>query len=52
MLNPYGLLQVDCYVDAAFALHEDSESHRGMVVFARGVMVFAATWKQKCSWWP
>ncbi len=47
-LIPKGLLQVEAYVDASFALHADSKSHTGIAVFIRGAMVFAASQKQKC----
>jgi hypothetical protein len=40
MLNITGLMQIDCYVDATLALHEDSKSHRGMVIFVGKAMVF------------
>jgi hypothetical protein len=33
------ILQVDCYVDAAFAPHEGSKSHMGDVIFIGGAMV-------------
>lgn len=47
MLNPTGLLQMDFYVNATFALHEDSKSHKGIVIFVRKAMVFAVWHKQK-----
>jgi hypothetical protein len=47
-LQPKGILQIEAYVDAAFAPHQDSKSHTGKAVFIGGVMVFAASQKQKC----
>ncbi len=36
------------YIDAAFAAHEDSKSHSGVVVFIAGILVYAASKKQQC----
>ncbi len=47
-LKLHGLLQLEVYVDAAFASHVDSKSQSGIVVFLGGAMVFGASWKQKC----
>ncbi len=43
-----GVLMVDCYMDAAFASHEDSKSQMGVVIFIGRAMVFRALRKQKC----
>ena len=43
-----GLLSVEAYIDAAYALHGDSKSHTGIVIFVGEAMVFAASRKQKC----
>ncbi len=47
-LKPCGILQLEVYVDAAFASHVDSKSQSGIVVFLGGAMVFGASRKQKC----
>jgi hypothetical protein len=39
---------VVAYIDAAFAAHEDSKSHSGVVVFIAGILVYAASKKQQC----
>jgi hypothetical protein len=43
-----GVLQIEAYVDAAFAPHVDSKSHTGVTIFIGGALVFAASRKQKC----
>jgi hypothetical protein len=43
-----GILQLEVYVDAAFASHVDSKSQSGIVVYLGGAMVFGASRKQKC----
>ncbi len=47
-LSPSGVLGVEAYVDTAFAPHADSKSHTGVAIFIGVVLVFAASWKQKC----
>jgi hypothetical protein len=47
-LKPRGILQLEVYVDAAFASHVDSWSQSGIVVYLGGAMVFGASRKQKC----
>jgi hypothetical protein len=47
-LKLHGILQLEVYMDAAFASHTDSKSQSGIVVFLGGAMVFGASWKQKC----
>ncbi len=39
-LKPRSVLQLEVYVDAAFASHADSKSQSGIVVFLGGAMVF------------
>ncbi len=39
---------MDCYVDAAFAPHDNSKSHMGVVVFIGGAMLYDESRKQKC----
>ncbi len=36
------------YIDAAFAAHDDSKSHSGMVVFIASILVYASSKKQGC----
>ena len=43
-----GSTQLKAYIDALFALHGDSKSHTGVVIFMGGALVFAASRKQKC----
>jgi hypothetical protein len=45
---PDNNLQLQVYIDAAFALHADAKSHTGMIIFANGVPVYIASRKQKC----
>ncbi len=45
---PNNNLQLQVYIDAAFALHVDAKSHTGMIIFANGVPVLIASRKQKC----
>ncbi len=40
--------QLRAYVNASFALHGDSKFHTGVAIFMGGVLVFAASRKQKC----
>jgi hypothetical protein len=47
-LKPRGILQLEVYMDAAFASHVDSKSQSGIVVYLGGAMVFGALRKQKC----
>jgi len=39
---------VVAYVDAAYALHSDSKSHTGVVIYVGGTLVYVASRKQKC----
>jgi hypothetical protein len=39
---------VHAYVEAAFALHNDSKSHTGVVIYVGGYVVYALSRKQKC----
>lgn len=48
MLRAPGELSVLAYVDAAYALHEDSKSHTGVVIYIGHTLVYAASKKQKC----
>lgn len=43
-----GELSIMAYVDAAYALHEDSKSHTGVVIYIGHTLVYAASRKQKC----
>jgi hypothetical protein len=35
-------MQVETYIDAAFATHDDSKSHIGVAVFIAGVLIYAS----------
>ena len=39
---------VQAYVDAAYALHQDSKSHSGVVIFIGETLVYVSSRKQKC----
>jgi len=39
---------VVAYVDAAYALHGDSKSHTGVVIYVGGTLAYVASRKQKC----
>jgi ribosomal protein L7Ae-like RNA K-turn-binding protein len=39
---------VAAYVDAAYALHADSKSHTGVVIYVGGTLAYVASRKQKC----
>jgi hypothetical protein len=39
---------VVAHVDAAYALHNDSKSHTGVVIYVGGTLVYIASRKQKC----
>jgi hypothetical protein len=41
-------MQIEAYVDAAFAAHDDSKSHSGVAIFVAGALVYASSRKQKC----
>ncbi len=47
-LKPKKPMQLEVYIDAAFAAHDDSKSHSGIAVFVAGVVVYASSRKQKC----
>jgi len=47
-LIPSQPLGVTSHIDAAFAAHDDSKSHSGMVIFVVGMLVFASSKKQTC----
>jgi hypothetical protein len=39
---------VHAYVDAAYALHSDSRSHTGVIIFVGSSIAFVSSRKQKC----
>jgi hypothetical protein len=39
---------ITAYVDAAFAIHQDSKSHTGVIVFVGKTLVYVSSKKQKC----
>ncbi len=47
-LGQKGLLQVEAYIDAAFASHTDSKSHTGVIILVGASLVYVASKKQKC----
>jgi hypothetical protein len=48
VIRPVDNLQLYAYVDAAFALHDDSKSHTGVVILLDKSVVYVASRKQKC----
>ncbi len=48
VLKPTKPMQVESYIDAAFAAHDDSKSHSGVAIFVAGVLAYASSQKQKC----
>lgn len=48
ILKPTKPMQIETYIDAAFAAHDDSKSHSGVAIFVAGVLVYASSRKQKC----
>jgi magnesium-transporting ATPase (P-type) len=47
-LHPKKMVQVEVFIDASYATHEDGKSHSGLVVKIGGVAVLCASCKQKC----
>jgi hypothetical protein len=39
---------ITAYVDAAFAIHQDSKSHTGVIVYVGNTLVYVLSKKQKC----
>jgi hypothetical protein len=39
---------ITAYVDAAFAIHQDSKSHTGVIVYVGKTIVYVSSKKQKC----
>jgi hypothetical protein len=48
LLRAQGQCMVRAYVDAAYALHQDSKSHSGVVIFIGETLVYVSSRKQKC----
>jgi hypothetical protein len=48
VLRATGTPQIRAYVDAAYAIHEDSKSHTGVVVYVGETLVYVSSKKQKC----
>jgi hypothetical protein len=48
IIAPRQPLRVVAYVDAAFAMQDDSKSHSGVAIFVAGVLVYSASKKQAC----
>jgi hypothetical protein len=40
--------KITASVDAAYALHQDSKSHMGVIVYEGGTLVYVTSKKQKC----
>jgi hypothetical protein len=47
-LHAAGAVQVCAFVDAAYALHSDSKSHTGVIIFVGQTIAFVSSKKQKC----
>jgi len=47
-IKPREPLKITTYINAAFAAHDDSKSHSGMVVFIAGILGYASSKKQGC----
>ncbi len=41
-------MQIENYIDASFAAHDDSKLYSGVALFIAGVLVYASSRKQKC----
>ncbi len=48
MLQPYVEGKITAYVDVAYALHSDSKSHTGVVIYVGETLVYVSSKKQKC----
>jgi hypothetical protein len=48
VIRPVNNLQLHAYVDSAFALHDDSKSHTGVVIVLDRSVIYVASRKQKC----
>jgi hypothetical protein len=48
ILEPIKPMQIETYIDAAFAAHDDSKSHTGVAIYVAGALVYASSQKQKC----
>jgi hypothetical protein len=42
------VMRVHAYVDASYALHDDSKPHTGAAIYVGGYLVYASSRKQKC----
>jgi hypothetical protein len=40
--------EVVAYIDAAYALHSDSKSHSGVIIYVGGTLCYVSSRKQKC----
>jgi hypothetical protein len=47
-LRAAGAVQVQAYIDAAYALHSDSRLHTGVIIFVGQTIAFVSSKKQKC----
>jgi hypothetical protein len=48
VISPVNNLQLHAYIDASFALHDDSKSHSGVVIMWDKTVLYVASRKQKC----
>jgi hypothetical protein len=48
VLKPCVTGEVVAYVDAAYAIHNDSKSHTGVVIYVGNTLVYVSSRKQKC----
>jgi len=48
LLRAAGAPTVTAYVDAAYAIHNDSRSHSGVIVYVGRTLAYVSSKKQKC----
>jgi len=48
VLRPCVTGEVVAYVDTAYAIHNDSKSHTGVIIYVGGTLVYVSSKKQKC----
>jgi hypothetical protein len=48
LLRATGVPKVTMYVDAAYAIHNDSKSHSGVIVYVGQTLAYVSSRKQKC----
>jgi hypothetical protein len=48
VLRATGTPQIRAYIDAAYAIHEDSKLHMGVIIYVGQTLVYVSSKKQKC----